>query len=146
MSILAECHVVLVAIRSSTAVTRSDESTKDSTITVSSGWMRTPMAIMKFIRVRGDDTGKDGPYFLGTVLTKGITTLSTNEPNPSRKLLVMFRISAAAINFKIKFRSIERQINAVNLMPRAHKNSNSKICRHNSSISSLINDKSRLKI
>ena len=34
-------------------------------------------------------------YFFGTVLTYGITTLSTNEPKPSLKLLVSHFISNA---------------------------------------------------
>lgn len=38
----------------------------------------------------------DDTYFFGTVETYGIRTLSTNEPNPSRKLDVIFCISSAS--------------------------------------------------
>lgn len=36
-----------------------------------------------------------GTYFLGTVLTYGMTTLSTNEPKPRRKFLVMADMRSA---------------------------------------------------
>ena len=120
----AEFHVMFVAVGSGAAVARLDQSVNSQKrwkkFSISGAWhsdrcqykrgvyylvsFKTFCTITKLCLSERElseyngtwfDEGKCLAYFLGTVETYGITTLSTNDPKPSLKFEVIFCIVSA---------------------------------------------------